>query len=580
MKENLVSKLEIIKEEVQKSPIAYVFLLLGIIFAICYAIITRWVSDSAFISFRIARNFYFGSSFSFNPEESFEVSSNFLWKALIYLGMNFHIDPIRLSMIIGLVSYLSLLLLVFFISKEKSQKTESYLPVAFLLLATNPNSLAYASSGLETSLFSVLLFLGFSCFYFVKRVRHLFLGNLFLIMASITRGEGIFFYALGVIYSIRFLYIDEDRKQRIIKLLVCNFPFLMFYIPYTFFRLSYHETIVFSDAFQFHFTKETMFQGFEYLRLYFLSNAFLFIIPILLLINFSKKEILSRKLKPSSYKDLFSTEKNPAKVEDPRKLLLYIIFPYLVYILFIGGSSEFGRLLVPLNSFLFLYTELTIYKKVSNPKYNIPLIIVLVLMNFISLDPYRNSTRKEINEISKEEDIYRLNDIYKIKNLCLSIRDIFKERKLRVGFGKSQNILVYYLEPKYALDTSKLERKHSKIEPKKLKKLILKKLKKKSILVHLDNRNLIGNKNYNTLVWREYPINFRILYYDSSFLEKLKETNQFQYISFPKYLDLYYSKIESFSLKKIKTDYKRFKEFYFNHNNDKERENRFLEILN
>jgi hypothetical protein len=82
--------------------------------------------------------------------------------------------------------------------------------------------------------------------------------------------------------------------------------------------------------------------------------------------------------------------------------------------------------------------------------------------------------------------------------------------------------------------------------------------------------------------YEEYQIRTEILTYDNKIISQLKAKlgQDFQFTDFQRYLDDYINKkMPRFSYDKIKADYENFSLYYFKHNDDKERENAFIEAL-
>jgi arabinofuranosyltransferase len=111
----------------------------------------RWVCDDAFVSFRYARNWIEGKGLVYNPGEHVEGYTNFLWTALVALGLVLHIDPVLSSVALGFASALAALLLCWKLSRDLSPgQGIVLLAPSVVLLAGNRLFAQYTTSGLET----------------------------------------------------------------------------------------------------------------------------------------------------------------------------------------------------------------------------------------------------------------------------------------------------------------------------------------------------------------------------------------------------------------------------------------------
>lgn len=129
-------------------------LVLHLAVAICGSMPTI---DDAFISFRYARNLTTGHGLVFNPGERVEGYTNFLWVMLIAAGMPL-VNPVLLAKILGVLCNL-LLLAAFFRSIHRIAPKAAGL--ILLYLALDPSLIAWSTRGLETSLFTLMMWLAF-----------------------------------------------------------------------------------------------------------------------------------------------------------------------------------------------------------------------------------------------------------------------------------------------------------------------------------------------------------------------------------------------------------------------------------
>jgi len=112
--------------------------------------------DDAFISFRYARNLAEGNGLVFNPGERVEGYSNFLWTCLTAAFIRSGLSPETAAPAIGLVCSLLLLVVLYRWSRDLGL-SPGWALVAPAMLALNRSYAGWATGGLETRLFSLLL---------------------------------------------------------------------------------------------------------------------------------------------------------------------------------------------------------------------------------------------------------------------------------------------------------------------------------------------------------------------------------------------------------------------------------------
>ena len=146
---------------------APLFLAVGISFSVLLAARLWFITDDAFISFRYARNWVEGAGLCFNPgtRPPVEGFSNFSWTALMAGADLLGLDPVRWSCRVS--AFLGfLLLLLLWRAMRSGLALPSWAAFLGLLVAgLSPAFATWASGGLETMLFSLLLFAAYLLFF-------------------------------------------------------------------------------------------------------------------------------------------------------------------------------------------------------------------------------------------------------------------------------------------------------------------------------------------------------------------------------------------------------------------------------
>jgi hypothetical protein len=118
----------------------------------------KWAADDAFISFRYADNWVRGNGLVWNPGERVEGYTNFLWTALLAGAIRLGFDPVQAAVVFSLTCFALLLAVVMRLALRalpEEQRGLALLPLA--LTAANPYLVAFATSGLETMLVTLLV---------------------------------------------------------------------------------------------------------------------------------------------------------------------------------------------------------------------------------------------------------------------------------------------------------------------------------------------------------------------------------------------------------------------------------------
>jgi len=120
--------------------------------ALADAIRLRWVCDDAFISFRYARNLVHGHGLVFNVGEAVEGYTNFSWTLGTALGLVLGVDPIAWTWCWSIAAWAGIAVLLAAHAHEARRW-----PIAALAWVAVPYGRMFATSGLETAAFALLL---------------------------------------------------------------------------------------------------------------------------------------------------------------------------------------------------------------------------------------------------------------------------------------------------------------------------------------------------------------------------------------------------------------------------------------
>jgi len=206
-----------------KSSIIYLGLAI-LIFLIHTMFYVGWCMDDPFITFRYARNFAEGNGIVFNVGERIDGYSNFLYVLIFSLIIKLGLDPVRISLIFGLISGIFTLILIYYFSRKYLSGKGLINYITLYLLAFNGAFAIWSVGLLETNFFTFLVLL--SVLLFLKGVAFkseierksssaLLLSAIVLFLLSITRPEGpIIFASLFITRFIIVLFNKEKIKRQ------------------------------------------------------------------------------------------------------------------------------------------------------------------------------------------------------------------------------------------------------------------------------------------------------------------------------------------------------------------------------
>ncbi len=466
----------------------YILSLFVCIFAIWQAFALRWICDDAFISFVYSRNLYETGTLVFNPNEYVEGFSNFLWTILLSLGFAFDIKPTYFSILLGLISYVSLLYFLFVV--ENKLNFAKVLPVFLIHISLFRHNWIFATSGLETMSFVLFVSIGLIS----PKVR----GFAFF-LACLTRPEGFLFFGLYFVSSFKKWMKLENLSFSLLLILFIVFRYNYFgeFVPNTFYAKASHGS--------------NIIQGFKYIIYFFKSYplySFIFVYSVgLLFISIFKKT-----------KDW---------------IMNFGVLLYLGYILYVGGDFMGIRFLIPILPYLsyLFYNEIlkwdeNLHFESKNTgffrmyeKNRILVVLFYVLSTAVYINPLLSNGKKiaDWNGIGEEREFYE-NKLIDLSGYGDPIPDV------RMAFFGAQAHFVFNLRPSYAFEaevglTDSQFAKQDKISTERIGhngRLEMEDLKARKI--HLIWANRFPERNFPIITynWRGFPIPIYVLRMDSS----------------------------------------------------------------
>ncbi len=301
----------------------------------------NFLSDDAYITFRYAENFAAGNGMVYNSGEKVEGYTNFLWVIIMSVLKKAGIDLLFGARMISIVSAIGMILLTYLVSV---QIFGMYGPVSFLsayLVALNPGFVLWSFSGMETLFFSFFVLSGLTCALLYLqggKKSLLYFSSLLFLIASLTRPEGVLFFAGSFLFLLVFNRQNESQGfgNRLKRLLLPAFIFLALYGYYFNWRYGYYGQFLPNTFYAKTGFEDQQLKGFYYCFKFVresMASGFLLIFLLYIL------------------KEIFSD----ARI----RFIFFILSIYLIYIISIGGDNLLvQRFFVPVISFIFTLVAL------------------------------------------------------------------------------------------------------------------------------------------------------------------------------------------------------------------------------
>jgi hypothetical protein len=286
-----------------------------------------FVGDDAFISFRYARHLAEGQGLVWNTGERVEGYTNFLWVVLMAGALRLGWRPEVVSNALGIASGTALLVALLVFAARRAGWRNPIVWLAPLTLALSRSFTAWCTGGLETQLFTLLVFLASMAFLRERdRGWTLPIGSSSLYaLATLTRPEGALFATVAGLF---FLGVLPIRRSSVRTALVWALPYVVVVGTHLLWRHAYYGDWL-PNTFYAKVAGAWWEQGLRYLHLFAEDYRILSFLALALL--------------PLLGRDRFAPG-----------LFLSSMGAYLAYLAFIGGDRFEYRFLVVVMPHLYL----------------------------------------------------------------------------------------------------------------------------------------------------------------------------------------------------------------------------------
>jgi hypothetical protein len=429
-------------------PVYAALAALALLVGAWHAGMLAWVNDDSFISFRYAKNLALGRGLVYNPGERVEGYTNFLWTMMIAGGIRAGLDPVPLSKALGISFHLLTIGLCAWYGwrmhgtdgPAAGRLALPFVPFAALAVAVHHDANVYATSGLETAMFTFLVLSAFVLLVTAHtRGSYLALGVVFVAMLM-TRPDGIVFLFAAALCILLF------REKALSRLLLLLVPIALLYLPYWCWRYSYYGYPLPNTFYAKSVDSANYMNGLRYIGLYF--TAYYAVPAGLCLGLIGAAGPLARSLEGG-----WSAIRQPRGAADStllRGLFCAFVFmgAWLLFVLRIGGDFMFARFLIPVTPLFFITIAslLSFYPQ----RLRAALAILLVAGTFFRVDLFQQA--KMVGYIADEWQFYPQEMLDENRAVGLKLRRYFEGLPLRIGFGGMHAQIMYYADPELAIE--------------------------------------------------------------------------------------------------------------------------------
>jgi hypothetical protein len=315
------------------------------------AIALRWISDDAFITMRYVKNFVEGKGLVYNVGERVEGYTHFLWLMLLAAAKAIGFDPVDASIWLGIAAYVGILVLLLAISLREHKKNSKmiWLPVAAALFALNYDTEEWASGGLETSFYTLLILAAFYLWFYSRfsEQRRLLLTGIALALVALTRPDGVLFTATAAsLLAIRGIR-SKQRPANVSKTIgLLLLPSIVIGAPYLLWKYFYYGDILPLTYYTKSAGDDYFAQGFFYIWLYFRVHFISAIALIAALFLLVRKNKIKDRPPEDSYRGSPSSTAFAA-------IVVYL----LLFVARVGGDFMFARFIIPVVPFFCFIIE-------------------------------------------------------------------------------------------------------------------------------------------------------------------------------------------------------------------------------
>ena len=419
----------------------------------------RWITDDAWISFRYAERLVQGLGLTFNDGERVEGYSNFLWTIGCAAGIALGVPPEDWSIAWGIACHGATiaLLAAFAWRRAAAAAREAHagepgsarpplrvvLPLAAILMSLHRDHAIFATSGLETSLFTLLAVLGFVLVLDAPgRPRRAAAAGFVLGLAALTRPDGVLFAAIAGAY----LIMVSPRRLRDGAAFAASLAALL--VPFLAWKIAYYGDVLPNTYYAKSANRAWYSQGLAYVALYFRKYWVLPVGAVACVLALLRVRSPSREARGATM-----TGGDVAPFSRAAGLAAAFALIYTLYVAHVGGDFMFARLLIPATPFWLILLQLAVERWVPS---RVPhqVAVAAALSVAIAFMPYPFSGQGWTRGIVNEWEFYTEREQERAQAFGGRLRAYFDGLPVRMAFCGGQAVLAYRSRAPIAIETA------------------------------------------------------------------------------------------------------------------------------
>jgi len=321
-----------------------------ILLFLIHAAYLNCVAEDSFIAFRYARNLASGHGLTWNvgqlPVEGY---TNYLWVLLLAFATVLHLNVPLFSQFVGIAAGVAVIIYTFRFAHDILHQRTIHSLIPCVLLAVSGPFATWAGSGMETTLFALLVLIG--CFYFARhqtshQPSHLLVSSVAMFLATLTRPEGLMCFA--ILIALYFVLAEGGFRASLSRLLPALLIFIVPFSAHVLWRVSYFGYLLPNTFYAktggtwYQFLRGAMYTGYFFVY---------FILPYLFLVVLLVWERSNRLGEPSGRLPLRATLRKYFGI----MICISLVVVYTLYIVAVGGDyMAMFRFFVPLLPLIYL----------------------------------------------------------------------------------------------------------------------------------------------------------------------------------------------------------------------------------
>jgi hypothetical protein len=559
---------------------------LPLVYGVARAVRGAWLSDDAFISFRYVDHWVRGLGLVYNPGERVEGYTHFLWVLLLGVLHRLGFDLEFLGRALPLLAWTGLLALLFVHAVRHpreaggmSWSTWPALPIAAWALALHHDAQVYATSGLETSLFALLLVAGLLA---VAGPRpQLDLGALVYTLAIMTRPEGLLYAGTATLFI-----LWRGRSWRPAARFAAIWAGLL--LPWLAWKLAYYGTVIPNTYYAKSAALPNWSQGWVYTRLYFT------VYPVLLLAAAAALAgwLLAGRGRAPATIDVGNPGEAAPIPERPRPaaglvpLALVQVLLTVFYVTRVGGDFMFARFYIPVTPLFYLAAQ-EAFRGFQRRAFCVALAFLLAA-GTLAAPLVRDRVlpgRDLVHGITDESRWYPPDVVRGLRHQADVLHRLCTGTSLRVVLPAGRSMVGYFSRIPYAVESTGLT-------DAEIARLPITKRGRPGHEKGPTDELLARRQVPLVLLWgahraaplapmkqvRVEDLYFRLVYYDAAVMDLLTRRGA-QFLAMPVHLDRYLDRAGRMPIERLRRDFADFDQFYFQHTDDPVRRARFEALL-